>query len=210
VQAYLDDRPLAVAGETLADALRAGRALAVSAGRVIVEVQADGATVPGAHLSHPPADDPYASVLRLRTAVPSTLVRETLLEAAEVLPLVRSLQTSAAEQIQSGRTADAMTKLSEALRLWGDVRQVVHDGCALLGVPAMEGWGDDALTDRMASDLIARLTDLKRAVARQDWASLADLLAYELEEQALRWELAIRKMAGRLAARAAGASAQSD
>jgi len=203
MQVYLDDRPLAVEGETLADALRDGRAAAIRRGRVIVEVEADGEQTPGEHLSRPPTRRPYAKVLHLRTAEPGSLVRVTLLEAADVLPLVRSLQTGASEQVQAGRLSEAMTKLSEALRLWGDVRRVVQDGCALLGVPATSGWGEGALTEEMAGELVARLADLKKAVASQDWASLSDLLAYDLEEQALQWELGIRKMAGRLAARAA-------
>ena len=197
VKVYLDDESLTTEGETLGAALRAGVARARERGRLVVEINADGASIPEEHLADPPAFEPYAEELRLVSVEPGLLVRSTLLDAAEALEAIRERQRRAGELIQTGETAEAMTELTEVISVWSAVRRALEDGCTLLGLPLSDAIaGADGR--RLVDDLTGRLTDIRSALQAEDWSSLSDAVAYDLDEQAQRWTTVLRDFAARL------------
>ena len=205
MQVLLDGRPIAASGNTLADALDAGRHAATALRRVIIEVVADGQPAPDAHLSNPPVDDPYAETIEMRSASPVDLVRTTLHESADALDEAKKQQVIASELILEAKTAEAMEKLGEALALWSAIQRAVTDSCVLFTSPELAG-AMDAGPSVDASLITELATDLNRvhgALARRDWSELSDLLAFELEEQAQKWSKAIREMADGLTATSA-------
>ncbi len=202
MQVLLDGRPIEASGNTLAAALEAGRNAAMSLKRVIIEVVADGAAAPDAHLTSPPADDPYAETIELRTASAVDLVRTTLHESADALQEAKKQQVIASDLILEAKTAEAMEKLGEALQLWTAIQRAVTDSCALCSSPELSGelCVEPVVDAELVSDLATNLNQVHSALEKRDWSELSDLLAFELEEQAQKWSKAIREMADGLSA----------
>ena len=201
MRAYLDDQPLELSGkpggQTLAAAMEAGKLAADAAGRMIIEVWADGAAAPGEHLEDPPADDPYAGELRFISVVPAELVSSAMIEAAENLVRVREPQQAAAGALARGETGEAMKSVAVCLQAWESARKAMQDGCAVLGVTPTElvSEADAPRVARAIDDLLSALRDVQTAVQNQDVATLADVLAYDLDELSDTWEQLLRSMA---------------
>ncbi|MCB9846899.1 MAG: hypothetical protein H6814_00655 [Phycisphaeraceae bacterium] len=202
MQILLDGRPIEASGNTLADALEAGRAATSSLRRVIIEVLADGVPAPEAHLSNPPVDDPYAETIEMRSASPVDLVRTTLHESADALDEAKRQQVLASDLILEAKTGEAMEKLGEAIALWSAIQRAVTDSCALFTSPELSGSlrVGPSVDDDLIDELTLNLNQVRDALQRRDWSELSDLLAFELEEQAQKWSKAIREMADGLTA----------
>lgn len=187
MRAFLDDAPIQADRPTLAAALASGVELAEAAGRIIVEVKLDGRDVPGDALERPSDDDVGNAEVRLVSADPRELASQALVDAVEQLDRTRKRQAECAECMQGGKLGDAMSLLSDCLGDWDTVRGVVQSVAQLLPVapPGIE---------RTADGLARRLEELKSALAGQDWATLADLLTYDLDEQAASWTRLIVEM----------------
>ena len=197
VKLFLDGQSIASDATTLRAALTDGAAGAKALGRIIVEVHADGALVPDEHLADPPTDSPYAGEINLVTAEPKPLVRYTLNDAAEALSIARERQAHAAAMLRTGEMQQAMDALAETLAVWEMVRRAVHDGCSLLGMPIESALARGAAegSPPLAEALSGRLAEVKRAIGAEDWSSLADTLAYDLDEEAERWTAALTGLA---------------
>jgi len=200
MQVFLDNDPLETDAATLAQALQAAVEAARQRGRVIVEVEADGEPVADEDLDNPSQDPAFCDELRFVSAEPRSLVRVTTLDAADALEQTRSRCAQASEMLQTGQIAEALRDLAECLAAWETARRVVQEGCALLGLPleSEEGLGPGA--QEQVAALTETLEAVKAAVASQDWATLADLLAYDLDEQADAWRRAMQAMGERLSA----------
>ena len=180
MQAFLDDRPINAERPSLAGALAAGAAMAESAGRIIVEVTLDGHDLAGEQLDRPSDDDLGDAEVRLVSADPRELAAKALADAGTQLGATRTRQAACAELVQTGRLAEAMDELGACLAEWQAAQAVVQSVTQLLRVaPDDTGGAIDALA--------ARLDELRSALGAEDWATLADLLAYDLDEQAERW-----------------------
>ncbi|MBL8763434.1 MAG: hypothetical protein JNM07_04110 [Phycisphaerae bacterium] len=198
----LDDRPLGILQPTLAHALEAARRDAGGRGRVIVEALLDGRPLADRQLSAPDSEPRPASELRFTSADPRALVRDGLRDAAEALDRVRDTQRRAAELLQCGRVTEAIRELPEVLSAWEAARTMLADGCSLLSldvdaIPSSDGAGRPGAR---ASSLGAHLRAATSAVGAQDWARLADLLAYDLDQEAERWRSLLESFARSLAA----------
>lgn len=204
MQVFLDDRPIEIERPTIAAALVAARDEAERAGRVIVEIKADGAPIDDALLDAPPDEPTGTGELRMVSAEPRSLVRVTLLEAADQLERLRAKQIGASELIQSGKTSEALGSLDEIVGTWGAVRQAVDTGATLLGfdLNALEvetGGGRVPATGPI--DALARaLDELRRTLSESDWSSLGDVLAYDLNDQIDQWGALLRSFADAIGA----------
>jgi len=196
MRVYLDDVEITPTEPTLGACLTAGADQSRDAGRVVVEVWADGAPIPEEDLAEPPARSPYAAEVRLVSAEPRSLVRTVMLDVAETLDETCETQKRAADAIQIGQSSTGLTDLGESLRSWDTVRRVVEEGCALLRLPGAGGADATVLEETLIVDLGQTLESVKEALAREDWALLADLLAYDLHDQAQRWQEELRRLAG--------------
>lgn len=188
MKVYLDGQPVSEAGQTLASALDAVRSS--SRGRLVIEAQADGAPIPDAHLASPPESAPYAEELRFISADAVALVRESLLEAADLLPPAREQHQCLADLIASGEPESAIQQLGTLLAVWQQVMDTLQAvrSCEAVTLPAQE-------IDATATGLNDRLIELRTCIERQDWSGLSDLLAYDLTEEAQRWEQLLATLA---------------
>jgi len=187
MRVYLDDEELHPAQGTLADGLHVALDAARAQGRIIIEAKADDDPIADEDLDHPPDDPTYCDELRFVSAEPRSLVRVTMLDAADALEQTRGVCERASEMLQTGQTAEALRELGDTLGAWESARRVVQEGCALLSIDIESDEGLGAGAPEMIETLSTNLEEIKRTVATQDWAALADLLAFDLDEQAAQW-----------------------
>ncbi len=158
--------------------------------RLLIEATADGCAVPADDLASPPAKEPYASEVRFLSADSGLLIQSALHDSADMLDRTSASQAEAARMLQKGDLPGALREIGGIVECWARVRQVVGL-VAQASEAGLDGPGADAtFTGRlpdMAKDLTSGLSELKRAVQAQDWAALADVLAFDLEDQANRW-----------------------
>lgn len=185
MKVYLDDQPVTDPGESLTSALNAVRAQAGQ--RLVIEARADGSPVPQAHLAEPPPNEPYAQELRFISADAVALVRESLLEAADLLEPARAEHQALADQIASADTETALQRLAPVLSIWQKVMNTLQAvrACDGVAIPAMDDPANDV--DAAADRLNQRLVELRNAIQMQDWSALSDILCFDLVEEVDNW-----------------------
>lgn len=183
MRVYLDGDLIDDAGSTLERAIASARAKAGT--RMLVQALADGAPIPAAHLDQPPGDSPYARELRFASADSSILLMDTLRDTAEALVDVREMQSRAAELLQSGKVDEAVRDVGEILETWRAVKDAIV--LVLQASPSDRYHGSEKqeLSEAVAA-LASALGEIKRAMSVQDWASLGDSLAYDMQDHAER------------------------
>ncbi len=207
MRAYLDDQPLTIERPTLAAALSAAVAQAGSRGRIVVEAMAGGSRIPDEKLESPPEEE-VAGDVRFVSVEPRTMVRVTLMDAADALEQAKVNQLSCARLIQSGEVEQSLEPLGRAIETWRAVRDALEKSIELLGTAgvsaadAASGPGVDDLS-ALVQSLWGRLEEVRRSLSAQDWSALADALSYEMNDQVEQWKSTLRGMAENLRPRAA-------
>ncbi|MBL8747240.1 MAG: hypothetical protein JNK58_12905 [Phycisphaerae bacterium] len=183
MRVYLDGRLIDESGSTLDRAIHVARSHAGN--RMLVQALADGKPVPAADLDHPPPNCPYASELAFASADPSGLLADVLDDAASLLIEVKERQKAAAELLQSGKIDEAVAGIGEILETWRTVKESIV--LALRAGPAggYHDRGEQELSPTIEG-LASALGEIKRAMSEQDWASLSDCLAYDMQDHAER------------------------
>lgn len=196
----LDGKTIQAPDETLFGVLGAARAVAESAGRVIVEAKLDGEPIADALLASPGSSViSGGSVVEFVSAEPRALVSMTLHDVGDALMGVGERHRSAAEMLQVGQITEAAGVIGETLAVWEATARAVGEGPALLrldlrDVPASID-GKPVDLDAAVGELLARLEDVRASMAAEDWAGLADTLAFDLAELADEWQKIVRSMA---------------
>lgn len=197
----LDNQEITIDRPTLAAAIAAGVAQAESQGRIIVEAMLDGTQLDDESLGNPSDETLDSGEVRLVSAEPRSLVRVTLLDAADALDEASRSQNLCAEAIQTGQVKDALEQLSDALGIWDTVRDVVVKSAKLLDIeldrikdPGAED-EQGATINELTTVLSKHLQEVKRCLAVQDWAALADVLGYDLADQVEPWKRLLQMMA---------------
>ncbi len=200
MQILLDDIPCNVEARTVGEAIEGGADLARDRGRLIVDVTVDGSQLSEADLASPAQQTRTAQVVRLVTADPVELVRQTLNDAREALTEADELQREAAELLQSDEHTVAMDKLTEAISIWLCVQEAVIKGTQLMGLDldAERPDSEENLPDAIRC-LKERLDAVRRALLDRDEISLADTLLYEFPQVIERWRRLLGDLQGRLA-----------
>ena len=205
MRVFLDDVLVDTPDGSLGSALTAARSAAGD--RLVIEATADGRSIPPEHLSKPPGDKPYAQEVRFRSAAATQLVGWTLHESAESLEGVIGKHAAAAELIQGGDTEQSLTHLSAILEAWQGVMKGLELAESVAstkaGPAAAQQAGGRGLDwpegfEPLVQQLGARLGEVKKGLAMQDWSELADVLAYEMDDLAASWAGLLRDMAARL------------
>lgn len=189
MQVFLDNEPLSVNRPTLKSAFGAAIDQAQGRGRVIVEVVADGHPVAGPLLADPP-DDPFeGDELRFTSVEPWSMVYEIMHESAEALEFASEHQRRASEHILDAKLDDAREDIEAAMGVWQQVITAIQRSGQLLDIDIESlkvGDPPVALGERVKG-LAGLLTTLTEGVKGEDWSSIGDLLAYELEEESENW-----------------------
>ncbi|MEY3141693.1 MAG: hypothetical protein RLY21_186 [Planctomycetota bacterium] len=191
----LDESETTLAADTVGDALRQAAALAGERGRMIVEIEVDGIRWSEEDLSTPETAQRAAGELKLLTAHPAELLRETFEHSADAIAEVEEIQREAAKHFQGGRTKDGLNQLLEALALWGAVQTGLGRGLNLgvLSQQALQARGIDV--DGPVQALETKLRELREAIMSQDFTTLSDCLMYEFPAVAQRVAALLRALA---------------
>lgn len=190
MRAFLDDREIDSSTSTLAGVLTEGAAMAEASGRIIVEVTIDGVEVDGDRLESPSQEDLGTSEVRLVSAEPAALAAQALADAATQLGQTRERQSRCAGLVQVGKISEAMSLMEECLNDWQVARTVVDSVTQLTSVTA------DSAEDTIEG-LAVKLKELKSALTGQDWATVSDILAFDLDEQITSWTALLDDMRAR-------------
>jgi hypothetical protein len=200
MRVYLDETLVGEEQPSLDLALRAGASAAEARGRIVIEANADGVSLTDEQLAGLAGDCASIREVHLRTSDPYALVQVTLLDACEALGQARIMQTAAADLIQAGKPDQAMPKLQEALATWQAICDVVEKSAKVLRInldalSLPDASGEPQVVGKLFGELTDRLVDVKRGVVHEDWAALADTLAYDLDAQANSWNAMLRALA---------------
>ncbi|MDX2147872.1 MAG: hypothetical protein SFZ23_10150 [Planctomycetota bacterium] len=184
----------------LSRALSEASAQAKARGRIIVAAQLGDRELSSADLERMAsgawgsvAGDEGAGSLHLRSTDLREMVRLMLLETRDALEACREKQQVAAEALQVGDLAKATSELTSVLETWTLVRQVAGEVVALRARPAeqaTEGWESAGV-----QSLSRVLGELKDAFGRGDLAAVADLLQFDLSDQAQTWSRLLQSQA---------------
>jgi hypothetical protein len=203
----LDDCPCQSRAVTVVEAIMEGVREARARGRMVVDVYVDGQLVTERSLASEAFLNSTAREVRLHSVIAAELAKETLQQAAEAVLEADGLQREAAELIQAGRVADAMSRLSRAIAIWSDVQSATVQGSEAAGINVNEVQVDGIAMSRLVETLNGRLRLLRDALSTGDTVTLADTLLYDLPPVVTEWRGMLHELA-RLAddARLRGAS----
>lgn len=194
MRVLLDDRECQKPGQTLAEAIAEAAGVAESQGRVIVEVQVDGAVCTGAQLEslHEPGAD--AREVRLVSAERRGTLRAVFRDAGEALLEADEHQREAAELIQADQGTQAMEKLGEALSIWGSVQQALAVGAEMIRIDLNEQRVGDTPVTEIIGQLNEQLRTIRDALEAGDPIGLSDTLLYDLPETVTQWRAVFAAM----------------
>lgn len=199
---------LVIDGVTVADrvdgiaaALETARVRAEQAGRLIIEVQADGRPAMDLVDQHPEGDAGVAE-LGVVTADKGLFLRETLLDAREGMEGTRTDQRDAATAIDRGDVAAALSALRTIVEGWQGVRSIIEQSAILGGVSLSElpvgGGQEGESAEGVMRGLSPELVALRDAVTTEDWSTLSDVLGADLDARAERWSALIDALVARI------------
>ena len=198
MRAYLDDAPLQCERDTLRAAFDAALTRAHEAGRLVVDVLADGQPVTQDVLRDPP-DDPTESEIRFVTADPADMVVRVLREASDAARQVGVEQVEVAEHLHGGRHDEARESLERVVLIWQAITQAVARASDLLGMRlADEDLGDGVTLESALNSLKGDLQAVISTLSSEDWSGLADAVEYDLADHAKRWEELLMSAAQRV------------
>ncbi len=125
--------------------------------------------------------------LDLISGRPQGIVLNALKEVREAFADTFSIVKDVAELLAAGNTGEAMNKLSDCIRVWGQAHTSVAQGGSMLSVDfeGLELEGRTAIA--WLNDLSAKLRDIKEAIENRDNVLLGDILRYEMEETLDDW-----------------------
>jgi len=195
----LDDRETTLRADTVGVALQEAATLAGQSGRMIVEIEVDGIAWCEEDLARPEHTARGATEVRLSTAHPAELLRDTFAHATEAVLNAEEIQRAAAKLMQSNREGEGLQKLLEALAVWGSVQTAVSRGLELgvLTRDDVRAAGIDL--DGAVAVLDAQLRALRTAMQSQDTTAVSDCLMYEFPATTKRFAETLAAMAGAVA-----------
>ncbi len=207
MQVLLDGEEIRTERPTIAAALQAAKCEAEKRRRVIIEASLDGTPIADSWLECPPQEPRPGAEVRFVSADPLSLVRVTFLEIVEELQGAIGHQDAAAVAVQTGRLDEAMPRVTAALTVWQNVREGVLNGATLLAMdlstmPTTSESGGARTVGEHIEGLSKALSELKRAIGAADWPGVADVLAYDLNDQARHWQVVMNALADEVGRRA--------
>lgn len=202
MRVYLDDALIENARPTLAGGISAAAEIAQSQGRIIIQVMADGAPLADEKLADLPDTADGIAELRMTSADTKSIVRVALGDAAELLDGHVATHKQAAGFFQQGDIQSGFAELDRVVEVWRIARETLEKCASAVGLDGdalakttLDVHRDFAEAANAVPSLSAKLSELKSGIERQDWSAVADLLEFDLPEQAQLWSSMLRAVA---------------
>lgn len=196
---YLDDKPVQISGESLADILQDTQSRLAPTGRIVVEVLVDGESVVGQALESRADETITDREVRMTTAAPAELAREALAQARDRLNDAREARAKAADAFQEDRQRDALMQLGAMIEVWQQVQQTVLSVAQLIELDLDAFNVEDQPVTQLVDSLVEQLHQLRDGIQGGDIIALGDTLAYEWSTTIEKWDALIVAMDGRVA-----------
>lgn len=167
-------------------------------GRLITSIVCDGRAVVSDEIEavlRLPAGD--FERLELQSGDLQGLAREVLTGARDLFERSEQCRRDAVDRFGDGQTGQAMEKLAECFRAWVHVHEAVAKTGQLLHMDLEQMRIGDFNVSSWLADLTCKLRDLKGALEANDYVSIADILRYEFDEIAERWDALIASLIDR-------------
>lgn len=199
---YLDDNPFAVsdlAAKTLRQVAQEIRQDLAPRKRMLVAIFADGKLVPPGDLDAvlDSRTDRFERV-DFQSAVPQTLAREVLTQARELVAEATPICQQAGEMLSAGQTARAMELLGNCFGVWSQVQESMSRSVDLLGLDLSNLQIDGKSADQLLVEFADQLRTVKEALENRDYVQLSDILQYELQDVAPRWQSLLDHVVARI------------
>ncbi|MCC6906554.1 MAG: hypothetical protein IT430_01305 [Phycisphaerales bacterium] len=196
----LDDHELPAIAGGAAEALAAVRIACEAQERIITDVFLDDRRLSAPDLQAVQSDNPSGEVLRCTSTTALNLVADTLECVADALNQLRGAHQSIAEKFQASQMAEALGELKDALALWNSVRQGVDYGCTLIRLDIEKLRTQATEVDAALTSLADRLTDIRDALAGEDWSRVSDTIGYEMGPVVDHWQTLVQVLSQRVEA----------
>ena len=198
VRLYVDGNahvPTVAPDDTVDDLLESIRNQPIEPGapRAFLGLVCDGIDVLGGELSEVltrPVSD-YERI-DVQTGDPAETVAGALRDALATLDTVETHRADVVALLGEGKTPEAMKRLADCLGLWVQINEVITQSVSLLSVTKKDVRSDVDQFTQLLQPVMSRLSEIKEAVASQDFVTLADVLSYEFDEVREAWRSAIQ------------------
>lgn len=201
---YVDDQPFAVSdlsSKTIRDIAGEIRDGLLPKGRILVAIFLNSQTTPV-----PPGqiettlDSPVSQYERVdfQTALPQTLAREVLKQSRALVAEATPICRQAGEILAGGQTARAMEMLGNCFMVWSQVQESMTKSVQLLGMDLAKIDVDGQPADELLQKFADELRQIKEALENRDYVQLSDILQYELQEVAPRWQALLDRLVAQI------------
>jgi len=118
--------------------------------------------------------------------------------AAQVVQ-AEGLRQEAVKHLQAGSIDGALPALSRCFSIWLGAQGSLRAVCELCGLPITTENAASGPLVEMLAEFTGQLRQLKQALEARDYVLVSDVLAYEMEHSAGRWQdaiISVRKALG--------------
>jgi hypothetical protein len=168
--------------------------------RLVVSVAIDGRPLLDEDLSERlggPLDG--VKQVDLASADRRRLAADSLREVAERLGETGSEYAGVADELQAGRTSEAVKLFGEFLEVWQTCQKTILDCSALLGQDLTAVKCDGRPVREHLDGLADRLRELRDTFEARDMVLLGDLVQYEMPDACRTWQSILNEMASTVA-----------
>lgn len=168
-------------------------------GRMIVAVCRNGRTLNDSELEAA-LDAPLTSEDRvdLISAERGEVAAAALRQVAGQIEAVGQEQAAVAELLNTGRSAEGITRFAQFISVWQTTQRVILECCGVLNRDlTREPFGGGLVADQL-NLLVDHLRELRSAFEARDLVAVADLIHYELAPLCDTWRKLLSELADRV------------
>lgn len=133
--------------------------------------------------------------LDLQSGEPHGIIADAFRTVAAALDEAGRSAVETAEQLNAGRTAEAVRRFGDIVQVWQNCRDAIVHGSALLGRDlATENAAGRPVAEHL-QELVTRLSELRDCLNNRDFVLLADLAHYELPALCETWRSVLEQLA---------------
>ncbi len=179
--------------QTMSELIDEVRGRMSDTGRMVVAIECDGVELGAKELDRAMTRSigAYESLV-MRTCSPAELVEGALDQALSCLRESRVQCSSIVKYLAESNSVKAMSTLGGVLGTWHQVHEGMRNAIGLLGVDVAGLSTHDVDIESVFGEVRDLLIQIKEVVEARDTVLLGDLLQYELDPVADRWERAIQ------------------
>jgi len=191
MQVFLDDEPYefdespsTTVGGVLQDVLRHARLQE----RVVASIRCDGVELDAENMERVLAEpvDKYAR-LDFASSTAGELAVDALARVQAMLMEAESTRAQAVEDLNRGRTTEAMALLRDYFEAWRQAHEVVLQSARLVGLDLTVMSSEGVPLAEFFARFAEQLRQLKLSLEAGDMVALADMLTYEADAMTQRW-----------------------